>query len=52
MTHHLGGAAAFREALIRALVVAALIIVGAVVAGVPSQCAASAVHAAHTTGHR
>ena len=47
MTHHLGSAAAFREALIRAVVVAALIIVGAVVAGVPSQCAASAAHAAH-----
>ena len=47
MTHHLGGASAFREALIRALVVAVLGIVGAVVAGVPSQCAASAVRAAH-----
>jgi hypothetical protein len=47
MTHHLGGASAFREALIRALVVAVLIIVGAVVAGVPSQCAESAAHAAH-----
>jgi len=47
VTHHLGGASAFREALLRALIVAVLIIVGAVVAGVPSQCAASAVHAAH-----
>ena len=47
MTHHLAGASAFREALIRALVVAALIILGAVLAGVPSQCAASAAHAAH-----
>ncbi len=47
MTHHLGGASAFREALIRALVVAVLILVGAVIAGVPSQCAASAAHAAH-----
>ena len=47
MTHHLGGAGAFREALIRAVVVAFLIIVGAVVAGIPSQCAASAAHAAH-----
>ena len=47
MTHHLAGAGAFREALIRALVVAALIILGAVLAGVPSQCAASAAHAAH-----
>jgi len=47
MTHHLGGAGAFREALLRAVIVAALILVGAVVAGVPSQCAASAAHAAH-----
>ena len=47
MTHHLAGAAAFREALIRAVVVAVLIIVGAIVAGIPSQCAASAAHAAH-----
>ena len=47
MSHHLGGASAFREALIRALVVALLIIIGAVAAGVPSQCAASAMHAAH-----
>jgi hypothetical protein len=47
VTHHLGGAAAFREALIRAVVVAVLIIVGAVIAGVPSQCAASAAHATH-----
>ena len=47
MTHHLGGAGAFREALIRAVVVAALLIVGAVAAGVPSQCAAAAAHAAH-----
>jgi hypothetical protein len=47
MTHHLGGASAFREALIRAVAVAVLIIVGAVIAGVPSQCAASVAHAAH-----
>jgi hypothetical protein len=47
MTHHLGGAGAFREALIRAVIVAALLIVGAFAAGVPSQCAASAAHAAH-----
>jgi len=47
VTHHLGGASAFREALIRAVVVAALLVVGAVLAGVPSQCAASAAHAAH-----
>jgi hypothetical protein len=47
MTHHRGGASALREALVRALVVAVLIIVGAVVAGVPSQCASSAMHAAH-----
>lgn len=47
MMHHLGGAAAFREALIRAVVVAALIIVGAIAAAVPSQCATSAAHAAH-----
>ena len=47
MTHHLGGASAFREALIRAVVVALLIIVGALAAGVPAQCAASAAHAAH-----
>jgi hypothetical protein len=47
VTHHLGGAGAFREALIRAVVVAVLLIVGAVAAGVPSQCASSAVHAAH-----
>jgi hypothetical protein len=47
VTHHLAGASAFREALIRAVVVAALIILGAVVAGVPSQCAAAAAHATH-----
>jgi hypothetical protein len=47
VTHHLGGAGAFREALIRAVVVAALIVLGAIAAGVPSQCAASAAHAAH-----
>jgi hypothetical protein len=47
VTHHLGGARAFREALIRAVVVAALIIFGAVAAGVPSQCAASVAHSAH-----
>jgi hypothetical protein len=51
MTHHLGGASAFREALVRALVVAVLIIVGAVFAGVPSQCAASAAHATHLDRH-
>jgi hypothetical protein len=47
MTHHLGGASAFREALVRAVIVAVLIIIGAFVAGIPSQCAASAAHVAH-----
>jgi hypothetical protein len=51
MTHHLGGAGAFREALIRAVVMAALIILGAAVSAMPRQCTAPAAHApaAHAT---
>jgi hypothetical protein len=42
MTHHLGSAAAFREALYRAIAVGVLLVVGALIAVGPTQCAASA----------
>jgi hypothetical protein len=47
MTHHLGGASAFREALIRAVLVATLLIAGGVIAGVPTRWAVSAAHVTH-----
>jgi len=47
--HHLGSPALFGEALIRAVVVGTLIIVGTLLAALPTHCAMPGVHAQHAT---
>jgi len=47
--HHLGSPALFGEALIRAMVVGMLIVVGTLFAALPTHCAMSGVHGQHAT---
>jgi hypothetical protein len=49
MTHHLGGATAYRAALIRVAVTVALMLAGALVVAVGGHHATAPLHGVHTS---